>query len=124
MPKTKRQIAEEAKGIVADLLEKEVEELAEPRRMRPGEVNRGGVKTPWTMKDLDEAYGVCEFTPDETIPVTVSGITLYLFDGVGMVAPTCFRDVWLKTREARRGKVTLRSLQSMGIIKEDYPGSL
>ena len=122
---TKRQIAEKAREAVAGLLEEEAQKLEEPRQYKPGEYNphtKG--KTPWTMKNLEEAYGIVEFTPDETIPVTVSGIKLMLLDGVTMTAPKCFQDIWLKSREARKGRNTAKTLLRLGIFKEDYPGQL
>lgn len=75
---------------------------AEPQ---PGTI-KNKYKVPWTRKQLDEAYGLCYFTPEETMPVTVSGIRFQLIAGVEMQCPTIVRDTYkdYRRRTMRAGQ--------------------
>ena len=95
-PKEKAEIIAEISGEV----EKQVE--TKPEVLRPGMTNVSGHKIPYTRKHLDEIYGVCEFVPEETIPVTAHGVRYQLLTGVLMSAPTIVRDIYLRHREIMR----------------------
>lgn len=84
--KTKAQILEKAQEAVSELIEKVAEEEESKQDRIPGKVVRG-VKTPWTVKDMDRTYGITTFTPEETIPITISGIKFQLFDGIEITCP-------------------------------------
>lgn len=125
MPKTKEQKVKEAEEALRVLSQDVEDELPLDHRFKPGEYNpRTRAKTPWTYKDLEQAYGIHEFTPDETIGVTVSGIRVQLLDNVTMTAPKCFYDIWMRSRNARRGRDTERTLRALGIDRESYGGEL
>lgn len=112
--KTKAQLQEKAQAAVAELVEKVVEEQESNQDRVPGKVIRG-VKTPWTVKDMDKVYGVITFTPEETIPVTVSGIKFQLFDGVEITCPAIVKATYDDYR--RKTRRIGHDLASRGIVK-------
>ena len=82
--KATRRLSEEEKVEVLGGLDKEPET---PKERIPGQVVRGQ-KTTWTRHDMDRIYGVCEFTPEETLPITINGIRYQCIAGVTMLCPT------------------------------------
>ncbi len=121
MPKKKERLQEAAKKAVDALVEEVIEERVSGENRVPGKVVHG-TKTPWTRADMDKAYGICEFTPDETIPVTVNGQMYQLIAGVGMIAPTIIRDTYLE--HIRRNRRVGQGLEQRGVTKESYGGAL
>jgi len=116
-------LEEVAKGI-----EKEKVEAKEPRV--PGKVVHGQ-KTPWTLKDIEEAradngdlaFPLCEFTPEDTVKVTWNGVMVQFIAGVSQLMPTCFRDQYLETKRRTRAKKPI--MVSTGEIQVDLgAGSL
>ncbi len=67
-------------------------------------------KVPWTMKAIENIFGLCEYTPDETCPVTWNGVSIQCIRGVSQLMPTCFRDILLD-RKRRMGQVKTISTQ-------------
>lgn len=113
---------------VAKATEQEKVEATEPRV--PGKVVHGQ-KTPWTMKDIEEAradngdlmFPVCEFTPDDTVKITWNGVMVQFIAGVSQLMPTCFRDQYLETK--RRTRASKPIVVSTGKIDVDLgAGSL
>ncbi len=114
--KTKAELQKTAQIAVAELAEKVAEEQDANQDRIPGKVIRG-VKTPWTVKDMDKAYGIVTFTPDETIPITVSGIKFQLFDGMEITCPGIVKVVYddYRRRTKRIGSdLAGRGIQHMG----------
>ncbi len=97
--KKKEQILEETREAVKQLVEDVVEETTSGRV--PGKVVKG-LKTPWMAKDIEKVFPLCEFTPEETIPVTYNGVKYQLFAGVSMATPTIIRDIYLEHRRKMR----------------------
>ncbi len=95
MPRKKREeVIQTVRKAMAELAEQTMVEAESTEPLKPGaHLPRGIGKVPWTMKDLEKAYGVVEWTPQMTCPITVSGIQLYAFSGVSWLTPTCFKDV-------------------------------
>ena len=90
---------EEVKEALRSVLNDEPEPT--PTERKPGMVIRGN-KVPWTRKAQDEVYGVCEFVPDETLPVTVNGVGYQLLAGVPMMCPTIVRDIYYRSKRGAR----------------------
>ena len=99
--KTKRQILENAQEAVQELIEKVAEEVESNQERIPGKAIKG-VKTPWTVRDMDKAYGITTFTPEETIPVTVNGIKFQLFDGIEITCPSIVKATYDNYRRQTR----------------------
>ena len=97
--KKKEQIRQEAQDAIAQLVDEAIEETTGERV--PGKIVKG-LKTPWTAKDIERVFPLCEFTPEETIPVTYQGVKYQLFSGVSMVTPTIIRDIYLEHRRKMR----------------------
>ena len=92
---------EESREVLA-----EIPNVLEKSQDTPGQIQAGRKKI-YTRKDLDRLYGICEFTPDETIPVTFQGVRYQLLAGVTMSAPTIIRDIYENhKRELRRVGMT------------------
>ncbi len=112
--KTKRQLQEAAQVAVSELVEKVAEEQESNQDRVPGKVIRG-VKTPWTVKEMDKAYGIITFTPEETIPITVSGIKFQLFADREITCPSIVKWTYDDYRKRTRG--IGRDLAGRGIVK-------
>lgn len=92
-------------------------EQAEVKEERvPGKVVHGQ-KTSWTLKDIENVFPLCEFTPDNTVQVTWNGVMLQFIAGVSQLMPTCFRDQYLETK--RRTRVSKPIVVSTGKITVD-----
>ena len=114
--RTRKQILEKAQAAVSELVEKVAEEEESNQDRIPGKVIRG-VKTPWTVKEMDKAYGITTFTPEETIPMTISGIKFQLFEGIEMTCPTIVKVEYdnYRRRIRRIGRDLVgRGIQHMG----------
>ena len=85
---------------VAKVFEEVLAEEQVPAGRKPGQEIHG-TKTPWTDADLVRIHGICEFTPEETTPVTVNGVRYQLVSGVSMVVPKIVRDVYTQSRRER-----------------------
>ena len=75
------------------------------RKPVPGEIIRHGKgwrKIPYTMKDLRERDGEVTFIPEENIPVTVEGQTIYMAADQEITVPKCFYSVYLEHRQRDR----------------------
>ena len=92
---------EEVLEEVAQSIEQEAIEAKEERV--PGKVVHGQ-KTPWTLKDIEKIFPVCEFTPDTTVNITWNGVSKQLIAGVSQLMPTCFRDLYLETKRRERSR--------------------
>lgn len=101
MPKRTADIEAAAKKIVSELVEATVAKEEEKGERIPGKIVNGR-KTIWTQKDIEARFPICEFTPDETIPVIYNGIRYQLIADVSMVAPTIIRDIYLEHRRKMR----------------------
>jgi len=98
----------EARAVLEEL-GKETEAVIEQSsgKRTPG-LTIGDRKTPYTHRDLCDIYGVVEFIPDETKPVTVSGVRYQCIANVSMAVPTVVRDVFYRSkREAREAALSL-----------------
>lgn len=94
--------AEKPEEVLAQLTKDTEQEAIEAKEERvPGKVVRGQ-KTPWTLKDIEDVFPVCEFTPDDTVKVTWNGVMLQFITGVSQLMPTCFRDQYLETKRRTR----------------------
>ncbi len=114
--KTKRQLQETAQAAVSELVEKVAEEQESNQDRIPGKVVRG-VKTPWTVREMDKTYGITTFTPEETIPMTISGIKFQLFEGMEITCPTIVKVEYdnYRRRMRRIGRDLIgRGIQQMG----------
>jgi len=76
--------------IFKETTQKPAKSKGTPHERMPGRVVRGN-KTPWTHDDLVKVFGVCEFTPDETMHWTTHGVVYQLFAGVSMAVPQCVK---------------------------------
>lgn len=122
MPKTKRQIQEAAKEAVNQLVETTILEQEEESAERiPGRVIKG-TKTPWTRKDVDNAFPLCTFTPDETLPVTYNGVRYQLISGLEMLAPSIIRDIYLDSRKRRMEAA--KNMRMLGVTVDPGVGAL
>ena len=100
---------EEAQEVL-DRAVREAESKPSPSDRTPGLIING-MKVPYTRHDLDRIYGIVEFTPDDTIPVTVQGIRYQLFAGVTMSAPKIIQKTYEDyKRQLRKGSDALRNL--------------
>ena len=100
---------EEAQEVL-DRAGREAESKPSPSDRTPGQIING-MKVPYTRHDLDRIYGIVEFTPDDTIPVTVQGIRYQLFAGVTMSAPKIIQKTYEDyKRQLRKGSDALRNL--------------
>ena len=84
-----------------ELLGETTVETPVPTGRKPGQIIQGR-KTIYTRRDLDNIYGLCEFTPDETIKVTVQGVPFQLIVGVSMIAPTIVKDIYEQHKKELR----------------------
>ena len=107
-----RKHIEAAKIAIAKVAEDAIAQAEAKEERLPGKLVNGQ-KTPWTYKDQERVYGICTFTPEETIPVTISGVTVQLIADVQITCPCCFRDIYLEHR--RKMRQTGRSLAAMGV---------
>ena len=95
---------------VLDRAEKLAESKPSPSDRTPGLIING-MKVPYTRHDLDRIYGIVEFTPDDTIPVTVQGIKYQLYAGVTMSAPKIIQKTYEDyKRQLRKGMDAVRAL--------------
>lgn len=105
MPKSKKQLKDEARKAVSAVIEGVIEEkVAEGERIPGKEVH--GLKTPWTEKDVWDTFGGCTFVPGESIPVTYNGVRFQLLADRENHMPTIVRDIYLEhvKRTRRAGK--------------------
>ena len=94
---------EERAELLSDLqadAEKQVEEHKGKGRV-PGEII-GSNKTSYTKEDLDKIYGICVFTPEETLPVTLQGVRYQLIEGVEMMCPSEIKVIYDRHRRSLR----------------------
>jgi len=83
-------------------------------------VKRG--KVPWTLRKCEAVFGIVEYTPDETLPVTWNGISIQCLRGVSQLMPACHRDILLERK--RRMQTTRRIVVSTGEIERGAMGPL
>jgi len=68
-------------------------------------------KVPWSVKDIRERFPMVTWTPTRTVPVTVHGHTIQLYEGLEITAPACFHEVWLHSIQGdREGQQRVESL--------------
>ena len=75
-----------------------------PLERQPGRVVHG-LKTPWTHQDLVKAYGVMTFTPDDTMPITISGVIYQLIAGREMHVPKKVYDRYREVKQQQRDSI-------------------
>ena len=106
--KAKREVAqilnraEDPNAVLTELAKDTKQEAIEATEERmPGKVVRGQ-KTSWTLKDVENIFPICEFTPDDTVQVTWNGVMIQFIAGCSQIMPTCFRDLYLETKRRTR----------------------
>jgi len=90
------------------------------QEIKPGQTIHGS-KVPWTRQDVEKAFPICAFVPDETIPVTYNGVMYQLIAGVECLVPTIIRDIYQDYRRAKVG-FGKNIMTSMGKVQVD-PGA-
>jgi hypothetical protein len=60
-------------------------------------------KIPWTLKDFDK-YNKIEFVPEETIPITINGVTITMLNGYKMKVPEPFYGEYIEWRNRQRSQ--------------------
>lgn len=97
-----KKITPEAEDLL-DEVESKLDELRETQKgtdgtpLKPGMIVRHGKgkrKIPYTMKDLRELFPMVTFIPEENVPVTYNGITVYLQADQEVTIPSCFKTVY------------------------------
>ena len=72
----------------------------------PGTILNRGLPTEskvhWTRRAIEETYGKVTFTPNETIPVCVNGVTYQLSADREITVPSIVKDVYDQHRAATR----------------------
>lgn len=95
----------------ADLAESEVVQnfvklFENTAGMAPGETRKRGtlaeVRKEWSIRDLAQFPLSPRFVPNETIPITWNGITVYLQEDVECQVPIPFYDIYREHRRALR----------------------
>ena len=110
-----KRLSEEERNDVLSNLDKPEES---PKERIPGQVVRG-TKTTWTKADMDRIYGICEFTPEETVPITINGIRYQCIAGYTMLCPTIVKQVYENRKRVLResGKVLPHDLGYETIVE-------
>jgi len=86
------------------------EEVQVPPGLLPGEKFGHGLarqKKQYTPSDIAEQYPEVEFTPEETIPVTVHGVRYQLRQDVAIKVPSIVKDVYDESRRERRKAIVV-----------------
>lgn len=120
--KSKAQIKSEAKQVIEEFVEQTIKEKEEAQAERVPGMTLHGVKTSWRRSDVDKAFPICSFIPDETIPVTYNGVRYQLLSGIECLVPTIIRDIYNDRR--RRIRETDKLLKSSNVFIERGVGGL
>ena len=111
---SKKDAAEKLKQAVEDVLQEVVKEDATERI--PGMILDAGKltthKLPYKRSDLERIYPMLTFTPEETIPITLQGITYQLEADKPITVPSAIKDIYDNYRKSRR--------QSAGVLMTAY----
>lgn len=123
MPKYgKRQTRQEAKAVLHELVETVVQEQEAIGEERiPGQVVRG-LKTPWTVRDIEARFPIVSFLPEETATITYNGVRYQFLADKEMHVPSIIRDTYLDSR--RRTRAVGKELRALGIQVEAGVGGL
>ena len=109
-------------------------EVKKPTERLPGSHIYSGAgklsgKVPWTHKKCEEAFGIVEYTPDETLPVTYNGVRVMCFAGLPMLMPGCHKAILerrkQKKQSGQRGNRDLQRIgvEDMGVLTGRAPGA-
>ncbi len=120
--KSKRQVIEAARQAVQDVVEQAVKEEEAGEDRAPGSVVNG-VKVPWTWKACEKVFGVVEFTPATSQPVTWNGLTKYFLADVPQLMPAIHRDIYLDAIRRSKRDVA-KSMADRGITVDAGAGTL
>lgn len=108
MTTSKSKFKEEVKKAMEEVAEEVIEEVASESMQDkpPGTiVDRGkpsARKVPWTRGYLKTAFPQVTFVPEETIPITVQGITFQLIADQEVTVPSVVRGIYDDHRKAMR----------------------
>lgn len=91
------------------------------RERVPGLIKEGK-KTPWTKRDVENAFPLVTFVPQENCPVCFNGVNFYLRAGVEVNVPRVFVDIYNQHLKALREQH--KDLAGLGINVEAGAGAL
>jgi len=121
--RVKKQVTRQLKSVspaeaarIADELKAEAEKVveAQPTERVPGSTVQG-VKVTYNMSDLKEIYGLCSFTPMETLPLNCQGVRLQAIAGVELVdVPICFKTIYENHMREQIAAGKMSHLEGMG----------
>ena len=105
-------IKEKVKSIVTPVIDAVVAEATEEATLRSGTklppgtaIGRGtsrARKVPWTMEDVRAVYPDITITPEETLPATFNGVTVYLEADKEITVPSVFKGLYDNYRTSMR----------------------
>lgn len=130
-PGSKRLTKSKVRAIVREELKEVKQEVADkptpakissPNGRVPGQINPDRkTKTAWTMKDLENKYGLVTFTPESREWVEVNGVGVMLEAGREVTLPKCFEGVLKDASKALREAMQKRrtQFQEVGALSPD-----
>lgn len=95
---TEKELKEEAKALLEAMRDLDEAEIGE---RRPGKIVKGR-KIAHTRADIDNIYPKVTFIPEENIPVTIQGVTYWLFADQEVTVPSEVKNIYDRHRAAMR----------------------